>query len=226
MQARKPKFAPLMTGIFATCWAVFAVACSGTDAADQTPISETSMASATWEMPDTRPLLTDPNQARNLADNELAAIEPAAVEKEVRAAYQHRYESYWDCLRSPMACDESYLWPAGEAAQHMRAVRTEMVARDRFVGPEKAGYQQIEGVRISADRLTAEVTACWWSTAVLYGAPIYPDLPVGPDNPSTHVTSTPEGGRQRDRFMRSGDRWLLVSTEALDAGFAQDPCLR
>jgi len=221
VQARRPKFSPSMTGIVTTCWGVFAVACSGAGAKDQTPISATSMASTTWEMSDIRPLLTDANQARNLA-----AIELSAIEEEVRGAYQHRYESYWDCLRSPMACDESYLWPAGEAAQHMRAVRTEMVARDRFVGPEDAGYQHVEGVRISADRMTAEVTACWWSTAVLYGAPIYPDLPVDPDNPSTLVTSTPEGGRQRDRFMRSGDRWLLVSTEALDAGFAQDPCLK
>lgn len=209
---RAPKFSFVVTGIFATCWIVFATACSEVDPAGQPPISETPVTATTWEMLDIRP---------SLPDNE-----PSAIEQEIRLAYQRRYESYWDCLRSPIACDESYLWPAGEAAQHMQFVRNEMVARDRFVGPEDVGYLRIGNVKISADLRRSEVTACWWSTAALYGAPIYPDLPVGPDNPSTHVTSTPEGGWQRDRFIRSGDRWLLVSTEALDAGFAQDPCLK
>jgi hypothetical protein len=143
---------------------------------------------------------------------------------DVNSAYQRRYEAYWECLRTPVDCDNSYLWPTGTAALHMAAVRAEMVARDRYVGPEPVGYYKVEQIQIAADQRSAEVIACWWSTAVLYGAPIYPDLPISRLNPSSLVTSTPEGGRQLDRFNYSDGAWLLVSSTALDQGFGEDPC--
>jgi hypothetical protein len=143
---------------------------------------------------------------------------------EISLAYQRRYEAYWECLRTPVDCDDSYLWPTGSAALHMAAVRAEMVARDRYVGSEPVGHYVVEQIHIAADQRSAEVTACWWSTAVLYGAPIYPDLPISRLNPSSLVTSTPEGGRQLDRFNYSDGAWLLVSSIALDQGFGEDPC--
>jgi hypothetical protein len=205
-----------LTGLLAFCsFALFSLACS-TDANEQRWISDETFSSTTWSMPHPQPDSSDPHT------NFHSDLFPH--EDGLRAAYRLRYESYWACLRAPENCDESYLRPESQAAQHMGAVREEMIARDRFVGPEPVGFYTLESVRISTDRHTAEVTACWWSTAVLYGAPIHPDLPVSLNNPSTLVTSTPEGGRQIDRFAWSGGRWLLTSSEALDAGFAQDPC--
>jgi hypothetical protein len=143
---------------------------------------------------------------------------------EILLMYERRYEAYWECLRAPAICDESYLWPSGPAALQMAAVRSEMLARDRHIGSEPVGYHKVEQIRISADQRSAEVISCWWSTAVLYGAPIQPDLPVSPHNPLTLVASTPEGGRQSDRFVFHEGSWLLISSTALDAGFAEDPC--
>jgi hypothetical protein len=106
----------------------------------------------------------------------------------------------------------------------MAAVRAELVARDRHVGSEPIGYHKVEHIQIAADHRSAEVTACWWSTAVLYGAPIYSDRPPSVSNPLSLVTSTSEGGRQRDRFIIAEGAWLLVSSAALDQGFVEDPC--
>ncbi len=146
------------------------------------------------------------------------------IENEIRAAYTRRYAAYWECLRTPVDCDDSYLWPGGPAALHMAAVRAELVARDRHVGSEPIGYHKVEHIQIAADHRSAEVTACWWSTAVLYGAPIYSDRPPSVSNPLSLVTSTSEGGRQRDRFIIAEGAWLLVSSAALDQGFVEDPC--
>ena len=196
---------------------IFALACSGSDPDGHTAFSATPAPSPTWEML---------NSLGSPPPSEASSSDLSAVENELRASYEIRYASYWECLRSPHDCDQSYLFPAGQAAQQISAVLSEMVARDRFVGPEAVGYHSIESLWISNDRRRAEVTACWWSTAVLYGAPVRPDLPAGPDNPNTLVTSTPEGGRQNDRFVWTQGQWLLVATEALDAGFAQDPCTK
>jgi hypothetical protein len=198
--------------------AIFAVACSE-DGKQLGSISAEPSSTSTWEM------AYPPSDSRT-PERKLPGLrnDLSQQEQELRVAYQDRFDGYWACLRSPEMCDESYLWPGGPAAQHMNAVRREMVARDRFVGSEDVGYYSIESVHISADQRSAEVAACWWSTAVLYGAPVRPDLPLSADNPSTFVTSTPEGGRQKDRFVRANGRWLLHATEALDGGFSQDPC--
>jgi hypothetical protein len=181
-----------------------------------TPI--TTSDSLTWPPP--REMTSVPTHTT--ASQSEALHSPIATE--IRATYKRRYEAYWECLRRPVACNDSYLWPAGPAAQHMASVRSEMVARDRHVGSEPVGYYRVEQIQITTDQRSAEVTACWWSTAVLYGAPIYPDLPLSEANPLSLVTSTPEGGRQRDRFLLSDGAWLLVSSTPLDQGFAEDPC--
>ena len=186
-------------------------ACSAERTDDAEVFSLSPQPTPTWEMPLSPPLQHN---------------QPAlpTLESELRSAYASRYLSYWECLRSPMDCEDGYLLPGGPAGQHMAAVRTELTARDRFVGTEAVGYHVIEEIRFAPDRLSAEVTACWWSTAVLYGAPKIPDVPTGPSNPATLVTSTPEGGRQRDRFVYIGGQWLLHSSQALDNGFGIDPC--
>jgi hypothetical protein len=196
---------------------IFTLSCRGNDPDDHTTFSATPAPSTTWEML---------NTLESLPLSQASSSDLSTVENELRASYEIRYVSYWECLRSPQDCDQSYLLPTGQAAQQISVVLNEMVLRDRFVGPEAVGYHTIESLWISSDQRRAEVTACWWSTAVLYGALVRPDLPAGPENPFTLVTSTPEGGRQKDRFVWSEGRWLLVATEALDAGFAQDPCTK
>jgi len=168
------------------------------------------------------PLTTEPLTTEPLSTEPSPISLPLATE--ILAMYERRYEAYWECLRRPAICDESYLWPSGPAALQMAAVRSEMLARDRHVGSEPVGYHKVEQIQVSADQRSAEVISCWWSTAVLYGAPIHPNLPVSPQNPLTLVASTPEGGRQRDRFVSHEEAWLLISSTALDNGFAEDPC--
>ena len=62
-----------------------------------------------------------------------------------------------------------------------------LVDRGRYVGDEDPGYFVIESITVGADGTTAEVVSCWWSTGVLYGPPVDPSRPVGPDNPATLV---------------------------------------
>ena len=66
-----------------------------------------------------------------------------------------------------------------------------LVDRGRYVGEEDPGYYVIESITVGPDGTTAEVVSCWWSTGVLYGPPVDPNRPVGPDNPATLVNNTP-----------------------------------
>lgn len=145
------------------------------------------------------------------------------VYHDIRAAYDHRFHASWACLRAPSSCDRSYVLPGSAAAGHLEVTLAELIARDRFIGPEPVGYHQVEQIDVKPDG-TAVVTACWWSTAVLYGAPIRPDEPPGPTNPHTVVSSTPEGGRQRDLLVRTAHGWALARVDALDTGSSVDPC--
>jgi hypothetical protein len=195
--------------------------CSGPQTSGDERFDPPSVPSEMGSSPPPRKMPSDPSLT---VTTQSLTQTPTAVESEIRAAYQRRFEAYWECLRSPAVCDERYLLPASPAALHMAAVRAELVARDRRVGPEPVGYHRIEKVRVAADQRSAEVTACWWSTAILYGAPKYPDQPASSDNPLTLVTSTPHGGRQKDRFTYLNGNWLLVESAGLDDGFEVDPC--
>jgi hypothetical protein len=217
----KPKRTPLI--LIGVGWAL-ASTCSAAAPAEiaTNPTPVTTSASPIGPPP--REMTSTPTEAITSPAEPLDSPLDSPLALEIRSAYQTRYEAYWGCLRTPVDCDDSYLWPAGPAAQHMTTVRAELVARDRHVGSGPVGYHKVEQIQIAADLRIADVTACWWSTAILYGAPIYPELPVSADNPLSLVSSTPEGGRQRDRFLRHEGSWFLVSSTPLDQGFAGDPC--
>ena len=81
--------------------------------------------------------------------------------------------------------------------------------RGRYVGEEDPGYYVIESITVGADGTTAEVVSCWWSTGVLYGPPVDPSRPVGPDNPATLANNTPGSGTTDSTVCCSWTtRWL------------------
>jgi hypothetical protein len=144
------------------------------------------------------------------------------VEDEVRAAYDERYHGYWACLRAPLACDTSYVLEGSGSAEALQVTMQGLADRGRFVGDDDVGYYVIESINVDGDQAT--VTACWWSTAVLYTGPADPTRPIGPDNPPTVVNDTPDSGRQADRFVLVNGRWLLVGSEILDEGSETNSC--
>lgn len=159
---------------------------------------------------------------------ENAAFDPVDAtaderDRAIRSAYQFRYDSYWACLRSPDECDTSYLLVGGPAEAAMQQTLEALSIRGRAVGDDPVGYFVIDRI-VHEDLDTVTVTACWWSTAVLYGPPIDPTRPVSPSNPRTVANDVPDGGRQADRFVRVGDAWRLELSTVLDDGFGEDPC--
>lgn len=177
----------------------------------------------TMHTPPSAPSSTDTPYSAAPATAPAVSASTWDVHGDIRAAYDHRYRASWACLRAPSSCDRSYVLPGSAAAGHLEVALAELVARDRFIGSEPVGYHQVEHIDLLPDGSVA-VTACWWSTAVLYGAPIRPDEPPGPTNPHTVVSSTPEGGRQRDLMVRTTAGWALARVDALDTGSPVDPC--
>jgi hypothetical protein len=138
------------------------------------------------------------------------------VRAEIEAAYEVLYQGYWACLRSPDGCDTSYLVADGPSAQGLASTLSDMRDRDLRVGDDPVGYYVIEEITIGADATTADVVACWWSTAVLYGPPADITRPEGPDNPPTIVNNTPGSARQRDTFKLDGGIWRLHASDGLE----------
>jgi hypothetical protein len=147
-----------------------------------------------------------------------------SVEDELRLAYQRAYDGYWACLRAPLNCDTSWLVEGGPSAVAMQGTMQALADRARFVGPDDVGYFVIEHIAVDPSGERAEVTACWWSTAVLYGAPADPTRPAGPDNPPTIVNNTHSSGRQLDVFTEGAGAWQQREGELLDDGWEYDTC--
>lgn len=224
----------LSGGITAVAIALGLVGCSGgsdatasPDPTDVTTTAAPTTTTPTLTTPATEsvpPSTTMPEPTTTLSVNTTAAVTtPLTPEDQVREAYQGIYDGYWACLRAPLACDTSWLLEGSPSAAAMTNTMQALVDRDRYVGDDDVGYYVIESIEF-LDDATAEVTACWWSTAVLYGAPIDPDRPAGPDNPATVVNNTPGSGRQVDRLTRDGAAWPLSSSESIDVGFREDVC--
>lgn len=196
---------------------------------DTTPVTPTAPSSTTAPTPTTSAATLPPPAATTTTtttpgDATTTSTEPEDLEASVRAAYEHRYQSYWACLRSPHDCDLSYLLPGSPAEINMREGLIALVNRDRYVGPDDVGYYKIDSIAFDVSGAEATVTACWWSTAVLYGAPVDSNRDPGPDNPPTVVADTPVGARQADLLVRSGGTWLFAEGTPLDSGYAEDPC--
>ena len=147
-----------------------------------------------------------------------------SVEDELRLAYQRAYDGYWACLRTPLDCDTSWQVDGGPSAVAMHGTMQALADRDRFVGPDPLGYFVIEHIAVDPSGDRAEVTACWWSTAVLYGAPADPTRPASTDNPPTIVNNTHSSGRQTDVFVRADGTWPKIESHALDDGWEHDTC--
>jgi hypothetical protein len=112
----------------------------------------------------------------------------------------------------------SWLVSGSGSEQAMIATMQALVDRGRYVGEEDPGYYVIESITVGADGLTAEVVSCWRLTGVLYGPPVDPNRPVGPDNPATLANNTPGSGRQRDWLVRSAaGRWEVESSDVFDS---------
>lgn len=115
----------------------------------------------------------------------------------VGSAVLRYHEHYWTCLRAPAACDPARATVAGSAAFDDLATLARTFADNRlFVGPEDPGSIEIESVEIGDQR--AVVTACWWTTAVLYQrSPVEGEPPVA-------QTASPRSGRETYEVVAQG----------------------
>jgi hypothetical protein len=187
------------------------VACSGGDG-DTDPTVASQPVSTGF---DTSTAVSERSTTTVAATTSTSTTEPAPtttvdpVRAEIEAAYEVRYQGYWACLRSPDGCDTSYLVADGPSAQAFASTLSDMRDLDVRVGDDPVGYYVIEEITIGADATTADVVACWWSTAVLYGPPADITRPEGPDNPPTIVNNTPGSRRQRDTLVMTDGTWLL-----------------
>ena len=202
-------------------------ACSDDDASDETTTTDVSV--STPVTPTTEAIdVTDPTQppvtaaptttstsTTTTSTTTSTTAPPPTVEEQIAADYQLRYDGYWACLRAPLNCDTSWLVPERESALAMQATMQALFDRGRYVGEEDPGYYVIESITVGTDATTAEVVSCWWSTAILYGPPVDPSRPVGPDNPATVANNTHGSGRQLDRLSLVATRWLLEGTDAV-----------
>jgi len=146
------------------------------------------------------------------------------LEAEVAAAYELVYEGYWECLRSPLDCDTSWLVEGSGSAVAMQNTMQGLADRDRYVGDDPVGYFVIESIEFNDDQTEATVVTCWWSTAVLYTTPVDPTRPPGPDNPPTVVNDTPSSGLQSEILQWIAGRWRAASGTLLDDGSSTDIC--
>ena len=146
------------------------------------------------------------------------------LEAEVAAAYELVYEGYWECLRSPLDCDTSWLVEGSGSAVAMQNTMQGLADRDRYVGDDPVGYFVIESIEFNDDQTEATVVTCWWSTAVLYTTPVDPTRPPGPDNPPTVVNDTPGTSRQMDRLERSLGLWAVRNSETTESLAGENQC--
>jgi hypothetical protein len=201
-------------------------ACSGDDSTDDpttTEVSESTPAPPTTEGVD----ITDPTQppataaptttaATTTTTTTSTTLPPATVEEQIASDYQLIYDGYWACLRAPLNCDTSWLVPEHESALAMQATMQALFDRGRYVGDEDPGYYVIESITIGPDGTTAEVVSCWSSTAILYGPPVDPSRPVGPDNPATLANNSPDSARLLDRLSLVDTRWAQTGSDRLE----------
>ena len=186
-------------------------ACSDDDSSDDATTTEPSVstpAPSTTEDID----VTDPTQppatvatvttsTSTTTTSTTTTSAPPTVEEQIAADYQLIYDGYWACLRAPLNCDMSWLVSGSGGEEGMINTMQALVDRGRYVGEEDPGYYVIESITVGADGRTADVVSCWRLTGVLYGPPVDPTRPVGPDNPATLVNNTPGSGRQTDKLI-------------------------
>jgi hypothetical protein len=110
----------------------------------------------------------------------------------------------------------SWLADGSPALGAMQGTIRALIDRDRFVGPDDVGTFVIEDASLDPAGGRAEVTTCWTTLGVLYGAPADPTAPVGASNPPTVVNDTQDSLRQRDVMVRDGVTWDLFSTDVLE----------
>ena len=147
------------------------------------------------------------------------------LEAEVAAAYELVYEGYWECLRSPLDCDTSWLVEGSGSAVAMQNTMQGLADRDRYVGDDPVGYFVIESIEFNDDQTEATVVTCWALTAVLYTTPADPSRPAGPDNPPTVVNDTPGSIRMIETLRSFGaDRWALFTARAENELTEIDQC--
>jgi hypothetical protein len=206
-------------------------ACSGDDATDDTTptaVSESTPTTTTEDVdvtdPTEPPATTAPMTTSTTTTTTTTTVPPPTVEEQIAADYQLIYDGYWTCLRAPLNCDTSWLVPDSESAIAMTNTMQALADRGRYVGEEDPGYYVIESITLGADGTTAEVVACWWSTAILYGPPVDPSRPVGPDNPATLANNTPDSGRELDRLQLVNGRWVTGGNDLLDEGSETNVC--
>ncbi|HEX4980128.1 MAG TPA: hypothetical protein VFV63_00435 [Ilumatobacteraceae bacterium] len=199
-------------------------ACSDDDSSDDpttTAASESTPAPSTTENID----ITDPTEPPATAATTTTStsttttsttVPPPTVEEQIAADYQLIYDGYWACLRAPLNCDMSWLVPGSGGEEGMINTMQALVDRGRYVGEEDPGYYVIESITVGDDGRTAEVVSCWSLTGVLYGPPVDPSRPVGPDNPATLANNTPGSAIQTDQLALDDSQWRLDATTAYE----------
>jgi len=200
-------------------------ACSDDDASDDATTTEASVSTPAPTTTDDVDV-TDPTQPPATAapatttttttTSTTSTLPPPTVEEQIAADYQLIYDGYWACLRAPLNCDMSWLVSGSGGEEGMINTMQALVDRGRYVGEEDPGYYVIESVTIGDDGATAEVVSCWRLTGVLYGPPVDPSRPVGPDNPATLANNTPGSAIQTDQLALDDSQWRLDATTAYE----------
>ena len=204
-------------------------ACSDDDASDDATTTDVSV--STPVTPTTEAIdVTDPTQppvtaaptttstsTTTTSTTTSTTAPPPTVEEQIAADFELIYDGYWACLRAPLNCDTSWLVSGSGSEQAMIATMQALSDRGRYVGEEDPGYYVIESITVGADGTTAEIVTCWRLTGVLYGPPVDPSRPVGPDNPATLVNNTPGSGRETDRLVLSESGvWQVQGSDFYD----------
>jgi hypothetical protein len=194
-------------------------ACVGDDTtADVTAAPTSTIESTTTTSPSTAPPTTTPT-----TDTTPPPSAPTIpLDDQIRAAYDERYHGYWACLRAPLECDTSYVLEGSGSATALQDTMQGLADRGRFVGDDDVGYYVIESITVNGDKAT--VTACWWSTAVLYTGPADPSRPIGPDNPPTIVNDTPGSARLTDTFRQDTSGYWRLAAASTQELSGEDEC--
>lgn len=191
-----------------------------TTVAPTTTVPVTTTTAAPTAIPSTTTIATTTTTSTTVPESSLDDLEA-----EIAAAYEERFDGYWECLRAPAECRFGYLLPGSPSDEGMRRTIAELMARDRFVGDENVGYFVIQSVDIADSETEATVVSCWWSTAVLYTTPADPSRPMGPDNPPTIVNNTPGSTFLRDDFAFAETKgWLLQASASLEQFPEENRC--
>jgi hypothetical protein len=195
-----------------------------TDVAVSMPVTSATQASDVTD-PTQPPVTAAPTATSTSTTTTTSTTVPTpSIEEQIASDYQLIYDGYWACLRAPLNCDVSWLVSGSGSAETLQATMQALFDRGRYVGEEDPGYYVMESITVGLDGITAETVSCWRSTAILYGPPVDPSRPVGPDNPATLANNTPDSGRQLDRLRLVDARWRVEGSDRLDEGSDTNVC--